>query len=57
MVETNRESLPATTWFANNSSCVGCIISGYKSVEVEGRENVRTVAPKSVAMMREAFGG
>ena len=30
---------------------------GYVSIEFEGKENPQTAVPKSVAMMREAFGG
>ena len=30
---------------------------GYISIEFEGKEDARTAVPKSVAMMREAFGG
>jgi sugar phosphate isomerase/epimerase len=30
---------------------------GYVSIEFEGKEDAKTAVPKSVAMMREAFGG
>ena len=30
---------------------------GYVSLEFEGKENPQTAVPKSVAMLREAFGG
>ena len=30
---------------------------GYVSIEFEGKEDAQTAVPKSVAMMREAFGG
>jgi len=29
---------------------------GYVSIEFEGKENPQTAVPKSVAMMRKAFG-
>jgi hypothetical protein len=33
------------------------IYRGYVSLEFEGKENPQTAIPKSVAMLRKAFGG